>query len=401
MLAFCCEFTSVLNKRRIFPIVSLALGTVVAIFLMTRRMKETILVFFGYAMNYLIVPQLLVGMAILVYALVKNRNRYVLPLLVAFVFGIALAANDVFYLNKSILPYAWLTAYGYLAVVIAIFATLAKEQGDIYQKALLSLSLAERLNIAQRENEEAQRRIAELEKLKTLGLLAAGVAHEINTPNNAVLRNLPILSEVWQELEPTLRKLIVENGNFRLRGWSAEELMIELPELLADTFAAGQQISKIVEDLKDYARDRGRRPPEDVDLSAVVNYAVRLLAPLVGEKTKSLTVEAPSGIPPVRANFQKLTQVTINILENALQSLPNDQASVKLRVHEDSGREAVIIECQDEGMGIDPLIKANIFEPFFTTKRDIVRESGGNIEIDSEPGRGTTVRVVLPVAHGA
>lgn len=261
---------------------------------------------------------------------------------------------------------------------------------------------------------ETRRKVAELEKLKTLGVLAAGVAHEINTPNNAVLRNLPMIAEVWTELSPIVRRLMEESGGFTIRGWSAPELLENLPELVNDTYAAGRQIKKIVEDLKDYARDSSSEPPGDVDLSAVVAYASRLLAPLIERRTLRFRLEAPAGLPAVRASYQKITQVAVNVLENALQSLDNPDRGVTVRTFADPGRGTVVLECRDEGAGIDPGIRGRLFEPFFTTKRDsggtglglpvslgIVRESGGEIEIDSRPGRGTTVRVVFPAAAPA
>jgi signal transduction histidine kinase len=256
---------------------------------------------------------------------------------------------------------------------------------------------------------ETRRRVAELEKLKTLGVLAAGVAHEVNTPNNAIIRNLPVVSEVWRELSPIVRRHMDESEGFSIRGWTAEELMRELPELLADTYSAGLQIKKIVEDLKDYARDSSASPPEPVDLSAVAAYASRLLAPLIGRSTGSFALDAPAGLPPAKANFQKLTQVAVSVLENALQSLSGPGAAVALRTRFEADRARLVLECEDEGSGIHPALLDKVFEPFFTTKREaggtglglsvamgIVQDAGGAIEIDSRPGRGTTVRVVLP-----
>jgi signal transduction histidine kinase len=256
---------------------------------------------------------------------------------------------------------------------------------------------------------ETRRRVADLEKLKTLGVLAAGVAHEVNTPNNAVIRNLPVISEVWREFSPIVRKLAEENAGFSIRGWTAEELLRELPELISDTYNAGLQIKKIVEDLKDYARDSSNSPPVPVDLSAAAAYASRLLAPLIGRSTKRFALDAPPGLPLVSANSQKLTQVAVSILENALQALPDADARVTLRTRYEPETGGVVLECEDEGAGIHPALLDKVFEPFFTTKRDaggtglglsvalgIVRDAGGEIEIDSRQGRGTTVRVVLP-----
>jgi signal transduction histidine kinase len=261
---------------------------------------------------------------------------------------------------------------------------------------------------------ETRRRVADLEKLKTLGVLAAGVAHEVNTPNNAIIRNLPVISEVWREFSPIVRKLAEENAGFSVRGWTADELLQELPELLVDTYQAGLQIKKIVEDLKDYARDSSNSPPEPVDLSTAAAYASRLLAPLIGRSTRRFSLDAPAGLPPVRANSQKLTQVAVSILENALQALPGPDAGVTLRTYFDPGSRSVVLECEDEGSGIHPALVDKVFEPFFTTKREaggtglglsvalgIVRDAGGDIEVDSRQGRGTRVRVVLPAIPGA
>ncbi len=258
---------------------------------------------------------------------------------------------------------------------------------------------------------DTRRRVAELEKLKTLGVMAAGVAHEINTPNNAVIRNLPVVSEVWRELAPIVRRLMDESEGFSIRGWTAEELVREFPELLADTYQAGMQIKKIVEDLKDYARDSSGKPEEYVDLSAVAAYASRLLAPLIARSTRRFYIDARPGLPRVRGNYQKLAQTVINVLENALQALPGPEAAVRLRTRLDEERSFVALECEDEGTGVDPAVRDRIFEPFFTTKREsggtglglsvalgIVRENGGDIEVESRLGNGTIIRILFPAA---
>ncbi|MBL8965701.1 MAG: response regulator [Spirochaetaceae bacterium] len=288
------------------------------------------------------------------------------------------------------------------------------------------------------EGIETRRRVADLDKLKTLGVLAAGLAHEINTPNNAVLRNIPLLSEVWREIAPIIARYRAEYGDFNLRGWDSEELLKEIPELLSDTYDAGRQIKKIVEDLKDYSREPGGGGPEGVDLGEVAAYARRLLGPLVERSTKRFSLDCRPGLPLVLADYRKLTQVAVNIVENALQSLPDPEASVRVRIfHEAAGdpagdspddpaggdarraapvapsvaRPRVVFECRDEGRGIDPEVAHRVFEPFFTTKRDsggsglglpvslgIVREWGGDIDLRPAEGGGTVVSVVFPAA---
>jgi len=259
---------------------------------------------------------------------------------------------------------------------------------------------------------ETRRRIAELEKLKTLGVLSAGLAHEINTPNNAVLRNIPLLADIWHEFLPVIRSYRDEKGEFDIRGFTSKDLFVEVPELLSDIYTAGSQIKKIVEDLKDYSRSSPSGILRDVDMRRVVAYASRLLGPQIEKTTRAYFTEYSENIPLVRADFPKLTQVAINIIENALQSLtdPEQAVRVKLYLEETERGDRVVFECSDEGIGIPDEVLGRVFEPFFTTKREsggtglglsvslgIVRECGGDIEISSKKEGGALVRVLLPL----
>jgi signal transduction histidine kinase len=263
------------------------------------------------------------------------------------------------------------------------------------------------LKRAAAEAEQTRKRIAEFERLKTLGVLSAGVAHEINTPNNAIIRNLPVLSEIWKELSPVIQRLETETGGFSIRGWSSSELFREVPAILADTYSAGTQIKKIVDDLKDYAREGAGSRMESVDLFEVAAYAARLLKPAIDRTTSRFRMDARPPIPRALGDFRKLTQVVVNVLENSLQSLADPDAAIVLEVRGGDGR--AIVECRDEGCGMDESVVARVFEPFFTTKGDaggtglglpvaqgIVKDHGGDITIISAPDRGTTVRVSLP-----
>ncbi|HTX72776.1 MAG TPA: histidine kinase dimerization/phosphoacceptor domain -containing protein, partial [Rectinemataceae bacterium] len=145
MLVFCSEFSAVLDRKHVFPLAVLVLGLAAAVFIMTRQSKEAILEYFGYAMNFIIVPELLAGLGILLFALLARKRRFVIPMLASFpVVGIT-AGSDVLAFNRATLPYAWLTAYGYVAVVGAIFATLVREQGEVAaSNVLLRAELEER-----------------------------------------------------------------------------------------------------------------------------------------------------------------------------------------------------------------------------------------------------------------
>ncbi|TFG81559.1 MAG: response regulator, partial [Spirochaetales bacterium] len=136
-----------------------------------------------------------------------------------------------------------------------------------------------------RQDLERGARMAEIDKFKTLGWLTAGVAHEINTPNNAMLRNVPLLKELWVEISVALERLYRAEGEFNVRGFTYEDLRREIPEILNDLYMGAQHIKKIVSDLKDYARGSGETVRELTDLNQVVSYAVRLLKHTIATST--------------------------------------------------------------------------------------------------------------------
>ncbi|HAE22111.1 MAG TPA: hypothetical protein DCG47_07285 [Spirochaetaceae bacterium] len=261
-------------------------------------------------------------------------------------------------------------------------------------------------------------RMAEVDKFKTLGWLTAGVAHEINTPNNSALRNVPLLKEVWAELLEPLERIYKAEGDFRIRGFSYEDLLSEVPEILNDLYMGAQHIRKIVTDLKDYARgpDPGGRAPTDINQAIL--YAARLLKHDIALASDAVSFELADDLPPVLADRLKLTQVMVNVLENALQALPDRSRAVLVRSRLDSSNDAtgswLKVLVRDEGVGMDERTLASAFDPFFSTKRErggtglglavavgIVRDLGGNMEIHSSPGAGTELLIRLPAQAGA
>jgi PAS domain S-box-containing protein len=229
------------------------------------------------------------------------------------------------------------------------------------------------------------RRLAEKERLASVGMLAASVAHEINNPLTYVLANLEFALDHHRHDPPTRERA------------------------LADARAGAERVRQIVRDLKVLAQ-----PERDdllfVDLRSVVEAAVRLAGPEVSHRA-SVTI-ALDGAPAVVGSESRLIRLFINLLVNAAHAIEergDGRRRIEVAVGDCEQADLVAIEVRDDGTGIPPDRLGRIFDPFYTTKpagagtglglaicRDIAERAGGRIEVQSEIGRGATFTVWLP-----
>jgi len=131
---------------------------------------------------------------------------------------------------------------------------------------------------------------------------------------------------------------------------------------------------------------------------------------MIMKSTQKFSIEYASDLPRLKGNFQRFEQVIINLIQNACQALPDSQRGISVSTSYDEKKRSILISIQDEGMGIPPKALPHIMEPFFTTKRDsgglglglsissrIVKEHGGTLTFTSQPGKGTTAEIILPI----
>ena len=254
------------------------------------------------------------------------------------------------------------------------------------------------------EREQLRRRLAMADRMASVGTLAAGVAHEINNPLTYVLGNL---DHVRRELSRLRRALAAPGGQRPARPLQAD--LADAEAALAEALDGAQKVRQIVRDLKMLSRpgddERGRLDVRRlVDAAAgMVGHEIRQRAQLVKEYRAS---------PVVVANEGRLAQVLLNLLMNAAQAIPEGQVTrQEIRLVVGGTEREVVIEVHDTGRGIKPEHLGQIFDPFFTTKpvgvgtglglsicHGLVTALGGRIEVESEPGRGSTFRVCLPAA---
>jgi signal transduction histidine kinase len=225
--------------------------------------------------------------------------------------------------------------------------------------------------------------LLQVEKLSSIGLLAAGIAHEVNTPITGISSYTQMLLK--QTPETDIRKPILE-------------------KIEKQTFRAAE----IVNGLLNFARMNGSEF-KDLDVNRLIKESLSLLDHQLKMNHVKVEHTLDSTIPLVYGNSGKLQQVFINLFLNARDAMG---AGGMLKVHTAMNDSMVIVDIQDTGAGISEENIKRIFDPFFTTKSTgkgtglglavtygIIQEHGGRIFVDSTPGQGTHFRIKLPTRY--
>ena len=250
--------------------------------------------------------------------------------------------------------------------------------------ALRNARLYEELRNQVDELRRTQQQLVQSAKLAAIGELAANVAHEINSPLTSVLGYAGLLLNQSPPDSPARARLVViESETNRAR--------------------------KIIQDLLHFAR---RREPkrEPMNVHDLVERSLALLHGKIADGRVEVETVFDSSLPPIWADGDQLTQVFMNVVANAVDAMPGGGRLVVRTEARDGGDPHVAITFQDTGVGIRHDQLARIFEPFYTTKPErqgtglglsvslgIVKNHGGRLEVESEPGKGTTMVVLLPL----
>lgn len=270
------------------------------------------------------------------------------------------------------------------------------------------------LKIAQEEEKIRQQQLIQADKMVSLGMLVSGVAHEVNNPNNFILLNIPLIRQFIENSLPILDAYVEENGDFTIgKRLGYQAVRESFASMLNGIEEGALRIKNIVEELKDFARQDTMDIMEKININDALDGAVHLISPFVRKMTKHFHIKKGDELPYIRANYQRLEQVIINLLQNACQALTDIQQAVTVSTYYDVTTTSVVLEITDEGCGICKDDLKRITEPFFTTKSEkkgtglglsvslkIIQEHSGKMEFFSEPGCGTRVKVTLPKYSG-
>jgi len=254
---------------------------------------------------------------------------------------------------------------------------------------------------AQVERDRIERKLQESQKLESLGVLAGGIAHDFNNLLTGILGNASLAA---LDLPP------------------ASPVHISLEQIET----AARRAADLCQQMLAYS-GKGRFVVRSLDLNAIIAETTDLLRVSIS-KNATLTLDLAASLPAVQADATQVRQIVMNLVVNASEAIGERGGLIRVstgvvraeretfaQAHlapELPGGDYVFLEVADNGSGMEPEVRAKIFDPFFTTKftgrglglaavLGIVRGHGGALQVDTQPGRGTTFRILLPAAEGA
>jgi len=273
-------------------------------------------------------------------------------------------------------------------------SSIAIENAKAFDEiAKLNETLEARVEERTRELRDMQAQLTQAEKMKSLGQLVAGVAHELNNPIGFVHANLQLLDEYIQKLVEAPRD-----------DAERERIRETISKLLSRSREGTQRVKKIVQDLRTFSR-MDQADVQDADLHEEIDRTLALMEPRF--KNAISVVRDYGRLPRVRCYPGQLNQVFLNLLMNACDAI-GGQGEIRIKTRRSDG--GVTLEFSDSGPGIPPEVQSRIFDPFFTTKpvgvgtglglslsHGIIERHRGRIRVESEPGHGATFIIDLPL----
>ena len=274
-----------------------------------------------------------------------------------------------------------------VVVEITARAEIDRQRGVVLVEALFR-DVTEQRRLKDRSRDLYQQ-LLQAEKLAVLGQTISQVAHELNNPLATILSWAERLQE--QSLDATSKR-------------GADAIV-----------AATERATRIVRDLLTYAKPRPSTRSM-IDLTHVVRETLELRAEEQAANNIDVVKALAAGLPPVFADAHRIQQVLLNLMNNAEQAMvgSHGRGSLVVRTWHDASLNTVSFEVSDDGPGLAPEIRTKIFDAFFTTKPvgegtglglavayNIVKDHGGRIRVESEPGKGTSFVVDLPVTATA
>ncbi len=301
----------------------------------------------------------------------------------------------------------------HLETVRADFEALQQKHAQLQRSEQQYRQLSEQLEQKVAEQVKtiraAQTKIYQSEKLASVGQLAAGVAHELNTPLTYILNNLVSAKDYLRDINSFLEVFREGGERDRLQeAWREADIdyvLDDFPVLLAESQEGVRRAATIISHLKDFS-NINRQDQQLTDINAQLETVLKMLDPQVREGVE-ITLEK-GALPQTLCYPAHLGQVFYNLILNGVQAIEGEG---KVQVITAAANNIIEVSVRDTGIGIEEAHLTRIFDPFFTTKdvgsgtglglsviHEVLKAHGGRVEVHSKPGAGSTFTVFLPVA---
>ena len=296
---------------------------------------------------------------------------------------------------------------------------------------VLQRAMAERRTLL--EKERIEKELAQAQKLKAIGQLAAGIAHEINTPTQYIAHNTQFLKDAFCDISSLLDAYdrlfqaartdavtdeLLDEVEARVRGADLDYLNAEIPQAIVQSLEGVEHVASIVGAMKEYSHpDAAQTQP--VDVNHLVDGAIKLCCNEC-RYVAEVTTDLDPDLPQVWCLRSDIHRVIVNLLVNAAHAIADAthngaDGKRKIVVHTRRDGTWAEIRVEDAGTGIPEEVRHRVFDPFFTTKQVgvgtgqglslahaiVVEKHGGTIRFETELGRGTSFIVRLPIAGNA
>ncbi|AGF77860.1 PAS domain S-box [Desulfocapsa sulfexigens DSM 10523] len=281
---------------------------------------------------------------------------------------------------------------------------------------------------AEQEKEKVQSQLLHAQKLESVGQLAAGIAHEINTPTQFIGTNIDFLEEASQDISSFMGQIqeiiktapqeVVDAVNTAFEEMDWDYLAEEIPLAISQSREGVKRVTSIVRAMKEFSHP-GSRDKESLSLNQIINTTVTV-ARNEWKYVAEMSLRLDENLPRVPLLADEMGQVILNMLVNAAHAIaeklgdnPEGEKGI-ITIATAGTEEGVTVSISDTGAGMPEKVQLRIFDPFYTTKKVgkgtgqglaishdvIVEKHQGTISVESEAGRGTTFIITLPLHPG-
>nr|MBP7653161.1 PAS domain S-box protein [Candidatus Dependentiae bacterium] len=284
---------------------------------------------------------------------------------------------------------------------------LLKHEKELQIKNELLIQINSRLKEKEKILIKRQLEIIKNAKMASLGQLVAGIAHEINNPNNFLSINIPVLKQYWEALKPILIDSLNKQPEKKLGKVSYTKITNEIEILIDELQDGSDRIKKIVSSLKDFSQ-QSVNYFKLISINIAIEKSLTIVKSGISKKTKNIILNLQNDLPSIKGDETKIMQVIINLLNNAADAI-NKKNDGYVKIETKLVEKNLVISISDNGCGIEADKMKYLMEPFYTTKAEsggtglgmpivygIVKEHNAELCVLSSLNWGTKIIILIP-----